>query len=342
MLDQVATKAARTNLAPIPMECDAPHPESHRRIAARAQRHALSQRPQPAIRGARRALVRRRRHAARLPSRERPRQLSQPLGPHPEMAGRARRRPRAVRRLRPQAAGCARRRHPGRRRRQHQHHLPCRPPAGAGGRPSADRDRARHAQPPRLLRLQGRHHRPLHRASQDRSRHRRDGVLRLQRRGPADPCPLLRIGQCVRRGDAVRPLRGALCQHGARLHRHRKPPAVSDPAHHRQHGARDARQAALRLGAGERRLCRRHEAQRLGQGHRLVPRRKLLRLPRHERVGRRRPHHRRRHAVRGSAAVHPSRRLADRSRRNRARGCAAGPSISQAIPTASRKPISTI
>src|SRR6201987_4297919 len=25
MLDQVATKAARTNLAPIPMECDAPH-----------------------------------------------------------------------------------------------------------------------------------------------------------------------------------------------------------------------------------------------------------------------------------------------------------------------------
>ena len=25
MLDQVATNAARTNLAPIPMECDAPH-----------------------------------------------------------------------------------------------------------------------------------------------------------------------------------------------------------------------------------------------------------------------------------------------------------------------------
>ena len=25
MLDQVTTNAARTNLAPIPMECDAPH-----------------------------------------------------------------------------------------------------------------------------------------------------------------------------------------------------------------------------------------------------------------------------------------------------------------------------
>ena len=110
------------------------------------------------------------------------------------------------------------------------------------------------------------HRRSLHRASQDRSRHRRDGVLRLQRRGAADPCPLLRIGQCLRRGDALRPLRGALCQHGARLHRHRKSPAVSDPADHRQHGARDARPAALRLGAGQGRLCRRHEAQRFGQG----------------------------------------------------------------------------
>ena len=120
--------------------------EGRRRIAARTQRHALSQRPQSAIRGARRALVRRRRHAARLPSRERPRQLPQPLGPHPEMAGRARRRPRAVRRLRPQAARCAGLDHAGWRRRQHQHHLSRRPPAGAGGRPSADRDRARHAE----------------------------------------------------------------------------------------------------------------------------------------------------------------------------------------------------
>ena len=76
--------------------------------------------------------------------------------------------------------------------------------------------------------------------------------------------------------------------------------------------------------------------------HRLVPRRELLRLPRHECVGGRQPHHRRRDAVRGSAAVHPSRRLEDRSGRSHARAIAAGPSTSPATPTASRKPISTI
>ena len=46
--------------------------------------------------------------------------------------------------------------------------------------------------------------------------------------------------------------------------------------------------------------------------YRLVSRRELLRLPRHECVGGRRAHHRRRHAVRGSAAVQPSRWFADR------------------------------
>ncbi len=314
MLEEAATKTARTNLAPIPMECDAPFLKIVGRIAARAQRHALSQRPQSAVRRTRRALVRRRRHAARLPSRERPRQLPQSLGPHPEMAGRARRRPRAVRRLRPQAAGCAGLDDPGWRRRQHQHHLPCRPAAGAGGSPSADRDRARHARRRAAIATMAAASRgPFTAHPKIDPGHRRDGVLRLQRRGPADPCPVLRVRRRVRRGDALRSLRGALCQHGARLHRHRKSSAVSDPAHHRQHGARDARPAALRLGAGQGRLCRRHEAQRLGQRYRLVSRRELLRLPRHECVGGRRPHRRRRHAVRGSAAVHPSRRLADRS-----------------------------
>ena len=225
-------------------------PEGRGRAAARTQRHALSQRSQSAIRGRRRALVRRRRHAARLPSRKRPRQLSQPLGPHPEMAGRTRRRPRAVRRLRPQTAGRAGLDHPGRRRRQHQHRLSWRTPARAGGRPSADRDRARHAETARLLQLWRQHRRALHRASQDRSRHRRDGVLRLQRRRTVHARALLRIRQCIRRGDALRPLRGALCQHGARLHRHRTSSAVSDPADHRQHGARDA--AAGRLTPGSR------------------------------------------------------------------------------------------
>ncbi len=56
-------------------------------------------------------------------------------------------------------------------------------------------------------------------------------------------------------------------------------------------------------------------------GHHLVPRRELLRFSRHERLGGRQPHHRRRHAVRGSAAVQPSGRLADGPQKNRARYC---------------------
>ena len=75
--------------------------------------------------------------------------------------------------------------------------------------------------------------------------------------------------------------------------------------------------------------------------HRLVPRRELLRLPCDECVGGRRAYRRRCHAIRGSAPVPASRWLADRSRTNRARGYAAGPSILPAIPTASRRSIST-
>ena len=179
------------------------------------------------------------------------------------MAGRARRRPRAVRRFwRPQAAGCAANRRQGYRRRQHQHHLSRRTPARAGGRPPADRDRAGHAEHPRHLQLRWPHRRPLHRASENRSLDRRDDVLRLQCRRAVQPPALVRIGRRIGHRDKIRSVRGALCQHGARLHRHRKPPAVSDPPHHRQHGARDARQAALCLGARQGRLCRRDEAQR--------------------------------------------------------------------------------
>ena len=178
-----------------------------RRAAARAERHALPQRSQSAVQIAGRALVRRRRHAARLPSRERPRQLPQPLGPHREMAGRTRRRPRAVRRLRPETAGHAGFGHPGWRRCQHQYRVSRRTPAGAGGRPSADRDRARYPQDPRPLQLWRQHCRAFHRASQDRSRDRRDGVLRLQRRRTVQPGSQLRIRQFIRHGDAVRSLR---------------------------------------------------------------------------------------------------------------------------------------
>ncbi len=278
-------------------------PEDRRRAAARTERHALPQRPQPAVRRAGRTLVRRRRHAARLPPGERPRQLSQSLGPHAEMDGRARRGPRAVRRFWPQAAGCAADGDHGRRRRQHQHHLSRRPPAGAGGRPPADRDRARHAEDPRLCRLRPLDRRPLHRASEDRSRDRRDDLLRLQRGRPPHRGDVVRRGRRQRRRHPLRSLPDALCQHGARLHRHRKPRAVPDPAAHRQHGAGDERPAALRLGAGQGLVRRRDEAQRRGEGHRLVPRRGLLRLPCDECVGGRQQDHRRRDAVRGSAPL---------------------------------------
>ncbi len=67
--------------------------------------------------------------------------------------------------------------------------------------------------------------------------------------GPFTPGALVRIGRCLRLSDALRPVGDALCQHGARLRRHRKSPAVSDLAAHRQHDARDERPAALCLGA---------------------------------------------------------------------------------------------
>ena len=54
--------------------------------------------------------------------------------------------------------------------------------------PPADRDRSRDARRrKRLSRTTARHRRPLHRPSQDRSRHRRDDLLRLLRRRPASP-----------------------------------------------------------------------------------------------------------------------------------------------------------
>src|SRR6266849_4145274 len=48
--------------------------------------------------------------------------------------------------------------------------------------------------------------------------------------------------------------------------------------------------------------------------HHLLSRPKLLRVPRHERLGRRHAHHRRRHAVRRAAIVHPSQWFAHRSK----------------------------
>ena len=68
----------------------------------------------------------------------------------------------------------------GRRRRQHQHRLARRPPDGPRGGPSALRTRSAHT---RISRLPGRLPRPGYRPPQARSRDRRDGMVRLRRRG---------------------------------------------------------------------------------------------------------------------------------------------------------------
>ena len=199
MLEQVIT-IDEVNRAPIPFECDAPFLKVVGELPRELNGTLYRNGPNPQFEVAGRALVRRRRHAARLPSGKWPRQLSQPLDPHPEMAGRARRRPRAVRRLR--RASCRAPRH--------------RRPADSG---VANTNIIFHAG--RLLALeeghppteiepgtlnergycdyQRRHFRPLHRTSQDRSGHRRDGVLRLQRQWAVHPDALVRIGQCIRR-----------------------------------------------------------------------------------------------------------------------------------------------
>ena len=287
------------------------------RAAARAQRHAVPQWAEPAVRHARCALVRRRRHAARLHARQRQGQLPQPLGAHAEVPGRARRRPRHLVRQglrRPEAARRAADDRHRCRRRQHQRHLARRQAAGARGSAPADRDRSQDARDARLCRLCPRHRRAGHRASQDRSGHRRADLLRLQRHGPVLQGHDLWRDRRLRRRQPLRAVRGALLQHGARFHRHGELRAVPDPAADGQHGPRHDGTSGLRLGARQGRLRRRHEARRLGQGHPLVPRRGLLRLPHHECVGGGRSDRRRRHAARGPGAVSRRRRHADRAR----------------------------
>ena len=112
-------------------------------IPAGLARRLLSQRPQPAVRAARRLpLVLRRRDDPRLLRRGRQGPLPQPLCAHAEVGAGARGRQGAVRHLRqsddhrPLGDG------QGRRRRQHQHRLACRPAAGAGRRPQAVRARS--------------------------------------------------------------------------------------------------------------------------------------------------------------------------------------------------------
>ena len=264
MQQECTTKTARTNLAPIPFECDAPFlkivGELPRELNGTLYRNGPN--PQFDAPGAHWFVGDGMLHAFHLENGRasyRNRWVRTPKWQAEHDAGRALFG--GFGRKLPDAPAALTRR----RRRQHQHHLPWRPPAGAGGRPSADRDRARHAATRGYCNYGGGIAGPF------TAHPKIDPVtgemvfFGYNAAGPLHAHPLLRIGQCRRRGDALRSLRGALCQHGARLHRHRKSSAVSGPADHRQHGARDERPAALRLGAGQGRLCRRHEAQRLGQ-----------------------------------------------------------------------------
>ena len=152
MLDQVKTEAARTNLAPIPMECDAPFlkvtGELPRELNGTLYRNGPN--PQFDAPGAHWFVGDGMLHAFHLENGRasyRNRWVRTPKWLAEHDAGRAifggfggRKLPDAP------ATSCT-----DTRRRQHQHHLPRRKAAGAGGRPSADRDRARHAQSPAAI-----------------------------------------------------------------------------------------------------------------------------------------------------------------------------------------------
>ena len=167
------------NRPPIPFEGDAPFLKIIWRVAARIERHALPQRPQPAIRFARRALVRRRRHAARLHleggrASYRNRGSAHPNGrpsttPAARCSAASARSCRTHRPARPtaasptpissrMAAACS-----------HWKKAICRP-----------RSSRAHSQPAATA-IMAEHLRALHRPSEDRSGDRRNGILRLQR-----------------------------------------------------------------------------------------------------------------------------------------------------------------
>src|SRR5205823_9835929 len=152
MLDQVKTEAARTNLAPIPFECDAPFlkvtGELPRELNGTLYRNGPN--PQFDAPGAHWFVGDGMLHAFQLENGRasyRNRWVRTPKWLAEHDAGRA-------------LFGGFGRKLPGTPASvtddggvANTHHLPWRQAFGARGRPSADRDRARHAQPSWLLRL---------------------------------------------------------------------------------------------------------------------------------------------------------------------------------------------
>ena len=118
----------------------------HRRDAEGALRHALSQRPQPAVRAARAVpLVRRRRHDPRLPHRERQRLLQEPLGAHAQVGAREQGGRGPFRHLRQSALHRSAYHRDELDHRQHQHRLARRQASGARGGARALLARSRRA-----------------------------------------------------------------------------------------------------------------------------------------------------------------------------------------------------
>ena len=186
----------------------------------------------------------------------------------------------------------------------------------------------------------GRHRRPLHRASQDRSRHRRDDVLRLQCRGPLTPA--LSFGSINAAGVVTRfdrfespyasmvhdfivtenhvlfpilPLTGSM----ERAMRGR-PPYAWEPDKGAYVGVMKRNGSAKDIVWFRAESCYVfHVMNAWEEGDRIIA--DVMQFEE------------------APLFTHPDGSPTDP--RNRARGCAAGPSISRRIPTASRKPIST-
>jgi carotenoid cleavage dioxygenase len=177
MLDQVKTEAARTNLAPIPMECDAPHlkvtGELPRELNGTLYRNGPN--PQFDAPGAHWFVGDGMLHAFHLENGRasyRNRWVRTPKWLAEHDAGRALFGGFGRRNCRRTATSCT-----DDRRRQHQHHLH----AGLlaleeGHLPTEIEPGTLNRQAIAITRAPSR---ALHRTSQDRSRDRRDGVLRL-------------------------------------------------------------------------------------------------------------------------------------------------------------------
>ena len=202
------------------------------------------------------------------------------------------------------------------RRRQHQHRLACRQTARARRRPRAVRARSRDAWRRTATEIAGAQgarftaHPKIDPETGEMIFFGYSAKGGFRRRSA--------YGVIDRRRQASRgsTIRGAVSEHGPRLHRHAELRAVPGVAADRQHGARDG--AASRPIAWEPEkgayigVMPRDAEWRVDT---LVRERSVLRLPSDEHLGRRRQDRRRRDAVREGAAVSRLRRLARRAGR---------------------------